>query len=96
MGDWRLLFLNRDRIKTVTPEDVTRVAKTYLKESNRTLGVFYPTPKPDRAEIPATPEVAAVLKDYKGGRRRRRRVRPSIPLLRTSKRVSFAPSSRTA
>jgi zinc protease len=51
-GDWRLLFLNRDRLKKVTPEDVQRVAKTYLKQSNRTLGMFYPTDKPDRAEVP--------------------------------------------
>ncbi len=31
MGDWRLLFLDRDRIAKVTPEDVARVAKLYLK-----------------------------------------------------------------
>lgn len=67
MGDWRLLFLHRDRLRRVTPEDVQRVAAAYLKPSNRTLGLFYPTPAPDRAEIPATPDVAALLKDYKGG-----------------------------
>ena len=67
MGDWRLLFLNRDQIKKITPADVVRVAKTYLKESNRTLGVFIPTKNPDRAEIPATPDVTALLKDFKGG-----------------------------
>ncbi len=48
IGDWRLLFLHRDRIEDVKPEDVTRVAATYLKTSNRTLGEFIPTPKPDR------------------------------------------------
>ncbi len=67
MGDWRLLFLMRDRIKAVTEQDVERVAKAYLKESNRTVGVFIPTKAPDRAEIPATPDLAAMLKDYKGG-----------------------------
>jgi zinc protease len=67
MGDWRLLFVTRDRIKAVTPEDVLRVAKTYLKESNRTLAVFIPTAQPERAEIPATPDVASMLKDFKGG-----------------------------
>ncbi len=30
-GDWRLMFLMRDRIQKVTPEDVLRVAKTYLE-----------------------------------------------------------------
>ena len=66
-GDWRLLYLDRDRIRNVTPEDVARVAKTYLKDSNRTVGVFIPTKAPDRTEVPAAPEPAAVLKDYKGG-----------------------------
>jgi zinc protease len=65
-GDWRLMFLQRDRIKNVTEADVLRVAKAYLKESNRTLAAFIPTKNPDRAEIPATPDVAAALKNYKG------------------------------
>lgn len=66
MGDWRLLFVNRDRLRKVTAEDVQRVATSYLKQSNRTLGLFVPTQKPDRAEIPATPDVLALVKDYKG------------------------------
>ncbi|HEV3196332.1 MAG TPA: pitrilysin family protein [Bryobacteraceae bacterium] len=66
-GDWRLLFYTRDQVKKVTEQDVLRVAKAYLKESNRTLGIFIPTKNPDRAEIPETPDVATVLKDYKGG-----------------------------
>jgi zinc protease len=66
-GDWRTLFLNRDEVSKVRPEDVTRVAKAYLKSSNRTMGEFMPTTAPDRAEIPATPDLATVFKDYKGG-----------------------------
>jgi zinc protease len=66
-GDWRLLFLERDQLAKVTPEDVLRVAKAYLKSSNRTLGEFIPTKTPDRAEIPPTPDIAALFKDYKGG-----------------------------
>ena len=65
-GDWRLFFLNRDRVEAVTADDVMRVAKAYLKPSNRTLARFIPTDKPDRAEIPATPDVAALVADYKG------------------------------
>jgi zinc protease len=66
-GDWRDLFLSRDEIAKVTPAEVLRVAKAYLKSSNRTLGEFIPTATPDRAEIPATPDDAARFKDYKGG-----------------------------
>jgi zinc protease len=66
MGDWRLFFLDRDRIKAVTPEDVKRVATAYLKSSNQTVGEFIPDARPDRAEIPARTDVAAALKDYKG------------------------------
>jgi zinc protease len=66
MGDWRLLFINRDRIKKVTPADVQRVATAYLKPSNLTLGMFIPTPKPDRSEIPAAPPIASIVAGYKG------------------------------
>jgi zinc protease len=66
-GDWRALYLTRDEVSKVTVADVTRVAKAYLKSSNRTLGEFIPTSAPDRAEIPPTPDDAARFKDYKGG-----------------------------
>ncbi len=66
IGDWRLLFLHRDRIEAVKPEDVTRVAATYLKTSNRTLGQFIPTPKPERAELPPRVDVASMLQGYTG------------------------------
>ncbi len=65
-GDWRLLFMHRDRIEAVKPEDVTRVAATYLKSSNRTLGTFIPTPKPDRTEMPPPVNVAKMMEGYKG------------------------------
>jgi zinc protease len=66
-GDWRSFYLLRDEVGKVTPADVTRVAKAYLKSSNRTLGEFIPTKTPDRAEIPATPDPAVRFKDYHGG-----------------------------
>jgi zinc protease len=68
LGDWRLFFLNRDRLQKVTPEDVKRVGDTYFKQSNRTVAQFVPTAKPDRAEIPTVKdaEIAAMVKDYKG------------------------------
>ena len=65
-GDWRLFFLQRDRIKKVTTVAVRNAAEKYLKASNRTLGLFIPTATPDRAEIPAPVSVAELVKDYKG------------------------------
>jgi zinc protease len=66
-GDWRLMFLHRDRVAKVTPDDVSRVAKKYLTTANRTVGLYVPTKEPVHASIPATPDVAELLKDYKGG-----------------------------
>ncbi len=66
MGDWRLIFLNRDEVEKVTPEDVARVAKLYLKPSNRTIGRYIPEAQPDRSVIPPSPDVVSELKDYKG------------------------------
>jgi zinc protease len=66
MGDWRLFFLNRDRIEAVTTDDVNRVARAYLKPDNRTVGLFYPTPSPDRAEIPDVPDIEAMVESYRG------------------------------
>ena len=51
-GDWRLMFIGRDRIRAATVDDVRRVAATYLKPVNRTVGVFTPIAAPVRAEIP--------------------------------------------
>ena len=65
-GDWRLFFLNRDRIRNATAADVQRAALAYLKPSNRTLGVFVPTQTPDRIDIPVVADVGSVLKDYQG------------------------------
>ena len=65
-GDWRLLFLHRDRIEKVTPADVQKVASAYLKPANRTIAMFIPTQQPDRAEIPTTPSIVAMVADYKG------------------------------
>ncbi len=66
MGDWRLVFLNRDRVEQVTAEDVNRVANSYITRNNRTLGKFIPAKKPERAEIPQVESVKAMVKDYKG------------------------------
>ncbi len=64
-GDWRLIFRFREDLKKITPDDVVRVAKNYIKEDNRTVGMFIPVDKPDRAIIPPTTDIVASLKDFK-------------------------------
>ena len=67
-GDWRLLFIERDRLEQVTTERARHAAAHYFIESNRTSGVFYPQ-KSDavlRAEIPQAPELASLVRGYKG------------------------------
>jgi len=66
MGDWRLLFLNRDRTETVTVEDVQRVAEYYFTRNNRTVGRYIPAEKPERVTIPETPNVTELVKNYQG------------------------------
>ena len=69
MGDWRLLFLNRDRLEQVTVEDVQKAAEEYLVNDNRTLALFIPEEKPDRADSIvrlSNSEVKAMLDGYKG------------------------------
>ena len=65
-GDWRLYFLYRDRLEKVTAEDCTRVARAYLLASNRTVGLYFPTKESQRTPIPAKPNLAEMIGDYRG------------------------------
>ncbi len=68
MGDWRLIFLHRDRLRAVTPADVQRVAGKYLASANRTVGLYIPTEKPARVDIPPAAPPAEQLVAYAGGK----------------------------
>jgi len=45
MGDWRLKDRYLDGIKKVTKDDIQRVARRYLTEDNRTVGILIPLPQ---------------------------------------------------
>jgi zinc protease len=64
-GDWRLMFLQHDRLEDVSPADVQRVAAAFFKESNRTVGYYVPDPAPDRTVVPETPDLNNLLTNYK-------------------------------
>ncbi|MEK8030786.1 pitrilysin family protein [Ideonella sp. DXS29W] len=64
-GDWRLFFLLRDRVKTVTAADLNRVAAERFLRDNRTLASYVPTDKPTRAPKPENVNLAEQLKSFK-------------------------------
>lgn len=65
-GDWRLFFINRDRIEKLSLADVQSFAKTYYKPSNRTWGMFIPDKNPDRVKVADVGDINSLVKDYKG------------------------------
>jgi zinc protease len=67
LGDWRLLFVQRDRLQAVTADDVNRVARTYLQKPNRTVGLYIPVEAPERLAIGPAPPLEALVKNYQGG-----------------------------
>jgi zinc protease len=66
MGDWRMLFYDRDRVRSVTAEQAQAAALKYLKPQNSTVGIFRPDPNPDRAIIPDKSDLMSMLDGYTG------------------------------
>lgn len=66
VGDYRLRYLQRDRIEALTPEEVQSFAQRYFVAANRTTGLFLPTEQPARSPQPVVPDVLAMVKDYQG------------------------------
>ncbi len=65
LGDWRLFFTGRERIKTITAEEVAAVAKRYFRRDNRVTGTFIPEDDPQRVAIPAAPSIESILEKFK-------------------------------
>src|SRR5262245_22878158 len=64
-GDWRLLFLERDRVRALTRDAVQRAAQARFVASNRTMSIYVPTEKPVRAPADEPLDVATQLKEFK-------------------------------
>ena len=69
-GDWRMLFLHRDRLEQISVEDVQLAAETYIVRDNRTVGRFIPEDEPQRAVIARTPDPEELLAGYEGREQR--------------------------
>ena len=65
-GDWRLAFIHRDRVESTTVEEVNAAVQKYFIPTNRTIGNFIPTDKPERVEILHPEGVAEMVASYKG------------------------------
>ncbi|NYT66233.1 insulinase family protein [Alcaligenaceae bacterium] len=65
-GDWRLFFLQRDRVEAMPLEQVQQATANWLVASNRTNGLYIPTDQPLRAPTPTAISLSDSLKDYKG------------------------------
>jgi zinc protease len=66
MGDWRLLIVHRDRIRAVAAGDVARVAASYVRPGNMTVGILKPSAAGQAVELPRVGEVAPVVDGYLG------------------------------
>jgi zinc protease len=65
-GDWRLMFIYRDYIETMTLDKVNAAVQRYLIKTNRTVGLFIPTKTPIRVEIEHTEGLEQLVSSYKG------------------------------
>lgn len=65
-GDWRLAFIHRDRVESMTLEKINKALDRYFLETNRTIGNFVPTKKPVRVEIEHTEGLNNLVASYKG------------------------------
>lgn len=65
-GDWRLSFIHRDRVESMTADKVNTAIQRYLINTNRTVGNFMPSKLPIRIEIEHTEGVEALVSSYKG------------------------------
>jgi len=62
LGDWRTFFLEAQMLERLKLEDVNQAAGRYLIASNRNLVNYLAGEAPQRAQIPAPPDVAQLLK----------------------------------
>ncbi|GAB3249479.1 M16 family metallopeptidase [Chitinimonas naiadis] len=62
--DWRYALYYLDQAEKISLPEVNQIGPRYFKPSARIVGRFIPVATPDRVEVPAVPDTAALVKDY--------------------------------
>lgn len=65
LGDWRLFFVGRNKIESISSRQVAEASGRYFRRDNRITGTFLPEENPQRAVVPPAPSVESLLKDFK-------------------------------
>ncbi len=65
-GDWRLFYIYKDRLDSLTLNDVQAAFQKYYLPSNRTVGIFIPEKAAQRVAVAPRPDITALVENYKG------------------------------
>lgn len=84
LGDFRLLFLLRDRTTRLDVGAVQQAAKRYLTRQNRTVAQFVPEELPPIKHARPPVDVAVMLRDFHGGAA----VQPGEPFAQTPAQIA--------
>ncbi|PXX45076.1 M16 family metallopeptidase [Undibacterium pigrum] len=63
-GDWRLMFLEKDRVANMKTEQLQQAAQRYFVRENRTTGILLTEQKNVDSSMPAVPQVSDIMKDF--------------------------------
>lgn len=63
-GDWRLMFLEKDRVTNMKTEQLQQAAQRYFVRENRTTGILLTEQKNVDSSMPAVPQVSDIMKDF--------------------------------
>ncbi|MFZ6731445.1 M16 family metallopeptidase [Undibacterium sp. Ji42W] len=63
-GDWRLLFVEKKRVASLTATQVQDAARRYFVKENRTAGILLSEDESTNTQMPQSPSLAEVMKDF--------------------------------
>ncbi|MFZ6871670.1 M16 family metallopeptidase [Undibacterium sp. Di27W] len=63
-GDWRSMFLEKDRMVSMTSEQIQKAALRYFVRENRTTGILLSEEKSTDSSIPPVPTASEALKEF--------------------------------